>query len=84
MVPGMSIKDRTNLIENINVAMGKLPDRELAVLARITARLLTGYSQYGALVHGKKKWAAEAAEEAFDMAVYLSCLLMEKAELDDK
>lgn len=84
MVPGMSINDRTNLIENINVALGKLPDRELAVLARITARLLTGYSQYGALVHGKKRWAAEAAEEAFDMAVYLSCLLTDRAELDEK
>lgn len=84
MVLGMSIKDRNNLIESINVAMGKLPDRELAVLARITARLLSGYSQYGALTRGKKKWAGEAAEEAFDMAVYLSCLLMEKAELDDK
>lgn len=82
MVPRMSIDDRTNRIETINAILGKLPNRELAVLERIAVRLLAGYSQYGALTRGKKRWASEAAEEAFDMAVYLSCLLLDRSELD--
>lgn len=76
----MSTPNRDELLSTINAAAGKMPARELAVLARIATRLLTGYQQYGALSPGKKKWAGEAAEEAFDMAVYLSCLLLEKAE----
>lgn len=68
------------MIEAINVCCGKLRDRELKVLGRIAARLLQGQDQYGPLGPGKKRWYNEAAEEAFDMAVYLSCLLLEQSE----
>jgi hypothetical protein len=56
-----------------------LPNERKALLA-IARRLYWGQKEYGPLAFGKKDWAKEAQEEAFDMAVYLAASLTLKPE----
>lgn len=60
--------------------MTELGERERRVLVLIADRLLMGQLAYGELSYRKKDWRREASEEAFDMAVYLSALLVDLDE----
>jgi hypothetical protein len=57
------------------------PD-EVRVLEQIARRLVLGQKRYGklSLAHDGRVWRAEAAEEACDAAIYLSCLLTAPAK----
>jgi hypothetical protein len=53
---------------------------ERKVLMTLVYRLYAGQRKYGKLEEGKKVWTWEAAEEAIDMAVYLSTSLVAVTE----
>jgi hypothetical protein len=59
----------------------QLGDDERRVLTMIARRLLDGRGSYGPLdiATDPRDWKAEGAQEALDLAVYLSCELLRRA-----
>jgi hypothetical protein len=69
-------------LADVVTALGEDEKRALLAIAR---RLALGRVAYGALdIHGDpRSWAAEARDEALDLAVYLACHLL-RARPDSK
>lgn len=59
----------------------RLATRERKVALAYLWRLYAGQKKFGPLTIGKKDWSYEAIEEALDSSVYLTAMLVDRADL---
>ncbi len=78
---GMSTRDRSEIIENIMVCLGKLPVRELRGLELMCLRTVKGLVEYGPLSRKKRVWRKELVEELADAWSYT---MFELLDMEDE